>query len=39
MDWCRLDVLEELGLNAAPELWLEPGHYVAIEPDERSVAT
>ena len=31
MDWCRLDVSEELGLYAATELWLEPGRYVAIQ--------
>ena len=39
MNWCRLDVSEELGRYAATDLWLEPGRYVAIERDERSVAT
>ena len=39
MDWCRLDVSEELGRYAAIELWFEPGRYVAIERDEHSVAT
>ena len=31
MDWCRLDVSEELGRYAATELWLDPGRYVATE--------
>ncbi|KAF2530933.1 hypothetical protein F2Q70_00030135 [Brassica cretica] len=31
MDWCRIDVSEELGRYVATELWLEPGRYVATE--------
>ena len=31
MDWCRIDVSEELDHYTATELWLEPSHYVATE--------
>ena len=31
MDWCRIDVLEELGRYVATKFWLEPGRYIATE--------
>ena len=31
MDWCHIDVLEELGRYVATKLCLEPGRYVATE--------
>ncbi|KAF2530932.1 hypothetical protein F2Q70_00030134 [Brassica cretica] len=38
MDWCRIDVSEELGRYVATELWLSLGRYVATERDERLIA-
>ena len=38
MDWCRIDVSEELGCYVATELWLSLGRYVATERDERLIA-
>ena len=38
-DSCRIDVLRELGLYVATELWLELNRYVATELGSSSVAT
>ncbi|KAF3598824.1 hypothetical protein F2Q69_00035057 [Brassica cretica] len=38
MDWCRIDVSDELDRYVATELWFELGRYVAIERNERLVA-
>ncbi|KAF2606402.1 hypothetical protein F2Q68_00044572 [Brassica cretica] len=38
MDWCRIDVSEELGSYVATGLWFELGRYVATERNGRLVA-